>query len=108
VQDQQVDLFDAELGGAFLERVERRVVAAVADPDLRLEEDVGAVDPRAPDAFPDLAFVAVAGCRVDVPVADAQRLMDGGDRLFRRSLEDAVAECRQVDAVVQRQGRDRG
>ena len=33
VQDQQVDLVDAELGGALVEAVQRLVVAVVADPD---------------------------------------------------------------------------
>jgi hypothetical protein len=44
VQDEQVDLVDAELGGALLEPVQRLVVAVVGDPDLRLDEDVGAVE----------------------------------------------------------------
>src|SRR5437773_9343137 len=41
VQEQQVDLVDAELAGALVEAVQRLVVAVVADPDLRLQEDVG-------------------------------------------------------------------
>jgi hypothetical protein len=34
VEDQQVDLVDAELAGALVEGVQRLVVAVVADPDL--------------------------------------------------------------------------
>ena len=40
VQDQQVDLVDAELPGALLEGVQRLVVAVVADPDLGFQEDL--------------------------------------------------------------------
>jgi hypothetical protein len=39
VEDEQVDLVDAELAGAFLVAVEGLVVAVVADPDLGFEED---------------------------------------------------------------------
>jgi hypothetical protein len=38
VQDQQVDLVDAELPGALLKAVQRLVIAVVADPDLRLQK----------------------------------------------------------------------
>ena len=40
VQDQEVDLVDAELPGALLEAVQRLVVSVVADPDLGLQEDI--------------------------------------------------------------------
>ena len=46
VQDQQVDLVDAELAGALVEGVQRLVVAVVGDPDLGLDEDLRAVDAR--------------------------------------------------------------
>ena len=44
VEDQQVDLLDAELARALLEPVQRLVVAVVGYPDLRLHEDLGAVE----------------------------------------------------------------
>ena len=44
VEDQQVDLVDAELAGALVEAVQGLVVAVVADPDLGLDEDLVAVD----------------------------------------------------------------
>ena len=44
VQDEQVDLVDAELAGALVEAVQRLVVAVVADPDLGLDEDLVPVD----------------------------------------------------------------
>ena len=101
VQNQQVDLVHAELEGAFVERVQGRLVPVVADPYLRLEEHVRAVHPRAPDCFADLAFVAVAGGSINVPVAGTQRVLDCGDRLLRRRLKHAVPKCREFDAVVE-------
>ena len=47
MQDQQVDLVDAELAGALVERVQGLVVAVVADPDLGLDEHLVAVEPGA-------------------------------------------------------------
>ena len=41
VQDQQVDLIDAELAGALLETSRRLVVSVVADPDLGLTRTRG-------------------------------------------------------------------
>ena len=92
VEDQQVDLLDAELAGALLEPVQRLVVAVVGDPDLRLEEDVGALEAGRAHRFADLALVAVGGGGVDVAVAVAQRGLDGGSGLLGRALEHAEAE----------------
>ena len=84
VQDQQVDLVDAELAGALLEAVQRLVVAVVADPDLGLDEDLVAGDAGAVDGLADLALVAVRRGGVDVPVAGlsaastAARVSSGG------------------------------
>jgi len=44
VEDQEIDLLDAELAGALLEPVKRFLVAVVADPDLRLHEDIRAIE----------------------------------------------------------------
>src|SRR3984893_10097029 len=44
VEEQQVDLVDAKLAGALLEAVQSFVVPVVADPDLRLQEDVRPAD----------------------------------------------------------------
>ena len=94
------------LRGALLERVERLVVAVVADPDLRLDEDVAAVEAGAADRLADLALVAVGGGRVDVAVADRERRLDRAARLVGRRLEDAEADGGQLDAVVQLQRGD--
>ena len=73
VQDQQVDLLDAELAGALVEGVQRLVVAVVADPDLRLDEDLVTAKAGVADRLADLALVAVGGGGVDVPVAESKR-----------------------------------
>ena len=83
VQDQQVDLVDAELAGALVEAVQRLVVAVVADPDLGLQEDLPRGDAcERVHRFADLALVAVGGGRVDVAVAGVER---GRDRAARVS-----------------------
>jgi hypothetical protein len=58
VEDEQVDLVDAELAGALVEGVERLVVAVVADPHLGLDEHVGTVDAGSTNGVTDAAFVA--------------------------------------------------
>ena len=103
VQDQQVDLVDAELGGALLEAVQRLVVAVVADPDLGLDEDLVAGQAGAVDGLADLALVAVRRGGVDVPVAGRERRLDGCAGLVGRGLEDPEPEGGHLDAVVQGQ-----
>jgi hypothetical protein len=71
VEDQEVDLVDAELAGALLEAVQCLVVSVVADPDLGLQEDLGPVQVGALDCLSDLALVAVGRGGVDVTVAPA-------------------------------------
>ena len=71
VEDEQVELVDTELAGRLVERVQRLVVAVVADPHLGLDEHRGPVEAGAADAIADLPLVAVRGSGVDVPVADA-------------------------------------
>ena len=101
VQDQQVDLLDAELASALVEAVQRLVVPVVADPDLGLDEDLGAVDAGLGDGLADLALVAVRGGGVDVPVAGRQRGLDGRTGLLGRGLEYAQADGGDLYAVVQ-------
>ena len=94
VQDQQVDLLDAELAGALSKACSVGVVAVVADPDLGLDEDLVAAQSGAADRLADLALVAVGGSGVDVAVAGLQRGSDSGDGLLGRGLEDAEPEDR--------------
>ena len=103
VEDEQVDLLDAELAGALVEGVQGLVVAVVADPDLRLDEHLLARQAGVADGVADFAFVAVGGGGVDEPVAGLQR---GGDGLLGDvgwCLEDAEAEGGHGHAVVQGQ-----
>jgi hypothetical protein len=72
VQDQQVDLIDPELAGALLEPVQRLGVSVIADPNLGLQEHLRPVETRGVDRLTDLAFVAVRGGGVDVPVPGVQ------------------------------------
>jgi hypothetical protein len=83
--------------------VQRLVVAVVRDPHLRLDEDLGAVNPRRGDRLADLALVAIGGGGVDVPVAGFQCGADGVARLVGRRLEDAQADGRHLDVVVELQ-----
>ena len=103
VQDEQVDLLDAQLAGALVEAVQGLVVAVVADPDLRLDDDVVAGHTGAADGVADLALVAVGGGSVDVAVARLQRSRDGGTGLLRRCLEDPQPDGGHLDLVVQLQ-----
>ena len=57
--------------------------------------------PERADRLADLALVAVGRSGVDVAVARLQRGLDSLDRLGGRGLEDAEAEDRHLDAVVQ-------
>jgi hypothetical protein len=61
VEDEQVDVVDAELPAALLEAVQRLLVSVVGDPDLGLEEHLGAVEAGGADRLADLALVAVRG-----------------------------------------------
>jgi hypothetical protein len=101
VQDQEVDLVDPELARALVEGVQRLVVAVVGDPDLRLDEDLGAVEAGATDRLADLALVEVCRGGVDVSVPGGQRRLHGRDGLVRGRLKDAEADGRHLHAIVQ-------
>ena len=103
VQDQQIDLVDPELAGALLEAVQGLVVAVVADPDLGLQEDLRAIQPRIADRFSDLPLVAVRSCGVNVSVAGRKRRLDRGSGLVSWCLEHPQTQRGHLDAVVQRQ-----
>ena len=103
VEDQQVELIDAELAGALVERVQGLLVAVVADPDLRLDEHVVAGDAGAADPLADLALVAVRRGRVDEAIGLCESGLDGARGLVRRALEHAQAEGGHLDPVVQRE-----
>jgi len=84
VQDQQVELLDAELPDGLFERVQGLIKPVVGDPDLGLDEDLVAGEPTATDGLADLALVAISRSCVDVSVAGgsaastADRVSSGG------------------------------
>jgi hypothetical protein len=86
VQDQEVDLVDAELARALLEAVQRLVVAVVANPDLGLEEHLIAGDAGTVNRLADLALVAVRRRRIDVAVAGHQSRLYGRAGLIGRGF----------------------
>ena len=92
MQDQQVDVFDAELAGALLEGVQRLVVSVVADPNLGLQEDLRSVQIRGVHRLGDLALVAVGRRRVDVAIAVAQGDSDGVASFVKWRLVHAETE----------------
>jgi hypothetical protein len=82
MQQQQVQPIHVELSSALVERVQRGVIAVVADPDLRLDEYVVARDARATDAFADRALVGVRGGGIDQPVPGARPSAGSSTPLF--------------------------
>jgi hypothetical protein len=98
VQEQQVDVVAA--GGAASPRRRRRAVGReVAGPDLRGQEDLGAVDAGGLQPLPHLALVVVHPRGVDVAVAEAQRVLDALDRVAPGDLPGAVAELGDLGAL---------
>jgi hypothetical protein len=108
VQDQHINLVDAQLSGALLEAVQRLVVSVVADPDLGLQEDLRPVHLGAVHGLANLTLVAVGRGSVDVSVARGERGAHCVAGLVGRRLKDAESEDGQLDAVVQCQGRCHG
>lgn len=84
VQEQQVDLVDAELACALVERVQRLVVPVVADPDPRLDEDLIPGEPGLADRVAHAALVRIRGRGVDQPVPGRKSRGDGLFRLVGR------------------------
>src|SRR5699024_6694681 len=93
VQQEQVDLVDAELADGLVEGVQGLVVSVVADPELRLDEDLGPIQTGNADALADLALVEVRRGGVDQTVTDAQCLGHGGGGFLRWGWEDTETEC---------------
>jgi hypothetical protein len=54
------------------------------NPELCCDEDLGAIDPGATNAFADLALVSVGGCRIDQSVAVPNRGLYRIGGLLRR------------------------
>ena len=104
MQDQQVDVFDAELADALLEGVQRLVVSVVADPNLGLQEDLRSVQIRGVHRLGDLALVAVGRRRVDVAIAVAKGDSDGVGGFVKWRLVHAETEPRHLDPIIEGDG----
>ncbi len=76
MQQQQVDLGQAQPHQAFLGRTLQIVGREMRGPDLGGEEDLIALDARKAQALADLAFVVVHLRGVDVAIAEPQCLLD--------------------------------
>lgn len=101
MQDEQVDLFEVQLGGSLVVGVQGGVEAVVGDPDLGLDEQLVPSDPRPSDRVADAAFVEIGRGGVDVPVTDLQGGLDRGGGLLRWGLVDAETQSRDVDSIVE-------
>lgn len=65
MQQEKVDVLEAEASEAALEADESFVVAVIAVPQLRGDEQLAAVDSRRADRLADFAFVVVRGGGID-------------------------------------------
>lgn len=103
MQDEQINLLEAELRRSLLESVQCFVVSIVGDPNFGLDEDVRAVEAGTAQRLPDPLFVAVGSGSVDVAVSDLEGGLHCFGRFIGRGLEDAEADLGNGDAVVQRE-----
>ena len=108
VDQVEVDVLHPEPPEALLERLEGRVEALLAVPELGRDEDLLARQAGGGDRRPDPLLVAVGGGGVDVAVAGGERLLDHPLGVLRGHLEDPESELRDLDAVVERQRWDHG
>ena len=108
VQDEQINLLEAELRRRLLKSVQRLIVSVVGDPNLGLDEDVRAVEAGTAQRLPDPLFVAVGSGSVDVAVSDLEGSLHSHHRFLGRGLVDTKANLGKGDAVVQCEVRLRG
>jgi acyl dehydratase len=96
VQQEQVDVVRAQLAQRVLRRRLQARRLEVVEPDLGGQEDLAAVDAAVLEALADFGLVPVRAGRVDVPVADLQRVADAVDRVLPGDLPGAVSEPRDL------------
>jgi hypothetical protein len=104
VDEEQVEVVEAHVRQALVERAQDVIALLPVVVQLAGHEDLAAVQAGLTHRLPDLLLVAVHLRGVDVPVADLQ---GGPGRLGRvggLDLEDAEAELRDLDAVVEPDG----
>ena len=104
VDEQQVDVVGAQAAQGAVDGAGGALVPGVGDPHLGGDEDVLAGQSTGGDGRAHALLVAVGLGGVDVAVADLEGLEHGALGLLRRGQEDAVADLRDVDAVVESDG----
>ena len=82
VDEVQVDVVEVQLGARFLERLERRIVAAIGVPHLRGDEQVLARYASRGERLAYRALVVVGCRRVDMAIPVMKSLMNGIDPHF--------------------------
>ena len=104
MDEQQVDVVGAQAAQGAVDGAGGALVPGVGDPHLGGDEDVLAGQSTGGDGRAHALLVAVGLGGVDVPVADLEGLEHGPLGLLRRGQEDAVADLRDVHAVVESDG----
>ena len=104
VDEQQVDVVGAQAAQGAVDGAGGALVPGVGDPHLGGDEDVLAGQSTGGDGRAHALLVAVGLGGVDVAVADLEGLEHGPLGLLRRGQEDAVADLRDVHAVVESDG----
>ena len=104
VDQQEVDVGEAQLRQAFLggplEFARRQVVL----PDLGGDEDVVAPDPAGAQTLPDLALIAIHLGGVDVAVSEPPRLLDPPGAEPTAQIPGAETDHRDARAVTSTMG----
>ena len=104
VDEQQVDVVGAQAAQGAVDGAGGALLPGVGDPHLGGQEDVLTGQSAGGDGRAHALLVAVGLGGVDVAVADLEGLEHGALGLLRRGQEDAVADLRDVDAIVKSDG----
>ena len=104
VDQVEVKVIQSEKLQRSFERLNGVFLTGVLDPELGGDEQLLAGDAAAPDGASDGFLVGVGGGGVDQAVPCGHGIRDDLLGLLGRDPEDAEAEQRHLDAVVQRDG----
>ena len=108
MDEEQIDVVEAERGQRAVKRGARVVGAVEAVVELARDEDLASVEAEGANRLADAALVAVHLRGVDMPVADLEGLRDGFGGVAGRDLKDAEAELWDGVTVVEVDGRHGG
>ena len=106
VDEEEIDVAQAGRRERPLECTTRVVGRVRAVPELARDEEIAPLETRRANCLAHACLVAVHLRRVEVPVADLERLGDHPGRVRGRDLEDPQAQLRDRVAVVQLDFRD--